>query len=192
VLTNIFGGAATDSVELGRFVLLDVVPGNGETWFLGRCYRELRRLGLAGVVSYSDPLPRTNADGRVVFPGHVGTIYQAHNAVYLGRATARVLRLMPDGTVFSERAISKIRSRERGWEAAIRMLVKYGAEPWPGSGDAVAWLKVALEKVTRKLTHPGNHKYAWTLSRTHKLFSLPYPKGAPGTRLRDTATGQAR
>ncbi len=42
--------AALEGVELGRFVLLDDVPANGETWFL------------------------------------VGTIYQAFNGMYLGRA----------------------------------------------------------------------------------------------------------
>lgn len=30
-LTNVFGAKAVESVELGRFVLLDDVPGNGET-----------------------------------------------------------------------------------------------------------------------------------------------------------------
>jgi hypothetical protein len=33
-------------------------------------------------------------------PGHVGTIYAATNAVYTGRATARTVKLLPDGTVF--------------------------------------------------------------------------------------------
>ena len=45
VLTSIFPGQATDSVELGRFVLLDEVPGNGETWMLGRCFHSLRCAG---------------------------------------------------------------------------------------------------------------------------------------------------
>lgn len=89
VLTSVFPGQALASVELGRFVLLDDVPGNGETWFLARTFELLRAQGLAGVVSFSDPTPRATATGRVVFPGHIGTIYQAHNAVYLGRGTAR-------------------------------------------------------------------------------------------------------
>ena len=68
VLTSIFPGPATGSVELGRFVLLDEVPGNGETWFLGRCFARLRREGLAGVVAFSDPCrrlhrPRGQHDG---------------------------------------------------------------------------------------------------------------------------------
>src|SRR5262245_5453801 len=43
VLTNVFRGSSTDSVELGRFVLLDQVAFNGESWFLGRCLRLLRK-----------------------------------------------------------------------------------------------------------------------------------------------------
>lgn len=51
VLTGVFPGTrAIESVELGRFVLLDDVPGNGETWFLGQCFAALRREGLCGVV----------------------------------------------------------------------------------------------------------------------------------------------
>src|SRR5215471_14601724 len=53
VLTNVFPGNARESVELGRFVLLDDVPGNGETWFLARCFELLRREGYRGVVSFS-------------------------------------------------------------------------------------------------------------------------------------------
>lgn len=32
VLTSVFPLNASDSVELGRFVLLDTVPANGESW----------------------------------------------------------------------------------------------------------------------------------------------------------------
>ncbi len=37
------------ATELGRFVLLDSVPANGESFFLGQCFTLLRREGLAGV-----------------------------------------------------------------------------------------------------------------------------------------------
>src|SRR5262245_32834628 len=66
VLTSVFPMLpARDAVELGRFVLLDQVPGNGETWFLARAF-ELLRGRIGGVVSFSDPMPRALADGRVV------------------------------------------------------------------------------------------------------------------------------
>jgi hypothetical protein len=63
VLTGTFGCTARDSLELGRFVLLDAVPGNGETYFLSRCLRSLRKEGYRGVVSFSDPVPRQRANG---------------------------------------------------------------------------------------------------------------------------------
>ena len=81
VLTSIFPGPATASIDLGRFVLLDAVPGNGETWFLGRCFELLRQADIRGVVSFSDPFPRETVAGDLFFGGHVGTIYQAHNGL---------------------------------------------------------------------------------------------------------------
>lgn len=176
VLGNVFHEAADDSIELGRFVLLDEVPGNGETWFLGRCFRHLRQDGLAGVLAFSDPVPRADVDGRTVHRGHLGTIYQAHNARYLGRGRARVKRLYQDGTVAEERTLSKIPTRRQGWQAAVDKLVSYGAVPFQG-GDLRAWLKRELPRITRPFPHAGNHRYAWPLHRTISLpASLPYPK----------------
>src|SRR5436305_7344627 len=127
VLTAVFPGRPADSVELGRFVLLDGVPGNGETWFLGRCFALLRREGLAGVVAFSDPCRRLDRQGVPVFGGHVGTVYQAFNGVYLGRGTPRTLTLLPDGGVLSDRAQQKVRSADRGVAYAVRRLVACGA-----------------------------------------------------------------
>jgi integrase len=68
VLTDAFPAAAPrEAVELGRFMLLDEVPGNGETWFLGRCFAALRGR-VRGVLSTSDPVARAALDGRVIFP----------------------------------------------------------------------------------------------------------------------------
>ncbi|MGE5609082.1 MAG: hypothetical protein ACM359_07495 [Bacillota bacterium] len=177
VLTSVFPASPAESTELGRFVLLDSVPGNGETWFLGRCFELLKRVGIVGVVSYSDPEPRITTEGRVIFGGHVGTIYQAHNAAYLGRSTLRYLRLLPDGTVLSARAIQKVRGKEQGWRYAAERLVAFGAEE-PGS-NLREWLSVWIPRLTRLWKHPGNHKYAWGLDRTMRQSlpaSLPYPK----------------
>ena len=68
------------AVELGRLVLLDTVPGNGESWFLRRAFALLAAEGFEGVVSYSDPEPRTDDEGKTVFVGHIGGCYQASNA----------------------------------------------------------------------------------------------------------------
>lgn len=188
-LTNVFPCHRLEATELGRFVLLDEVPGNGETFFLARTFEALRKKeivdrktghelrGILGVVSFSDPMPRLTMEGRVVMPGHVGTIYAAHNGVYLGRADGRKLHLLPDGRVFNHRTEQKIRKLEQGWEGGVRELQSYGAGPM--SDDPAAWLDRWLPAVTRPLKHMGNHKYCWPLNRRMRPFlpgSLPYPK----------------
>jgi hypothetical protein len=182
VLTNVFGGEARESLELSRFVLLDEVKANGETWFLARCFELLRREDLRGVVSFSDPMPRTSAAGARVFPGHLGGIYQAFNGVYLGRARPSTLRLLADGRVFSHRTETKVRAKASRWQSGVRQLVAAGA-PDPGSNPSAAdlreWLAAALPLLTRKVRHPGNHRYAWALQRAVRRSlppSLPYPK----------------
>jgi hypothetical protein len=188
-ITNVLNCDALAGVELNRFVLLDEVPGNGETFLLGRCFAHLRKEGLAGVVSFSDPCPRTSLDGATIFPGHVGTIYQAGNAKYLGRGCASNLLLLPDGRSFNTRIFSKVRNQESGWESGVRQLERYRADaslPWRAEamyGPAWplrrqmwrAWVVRWVAMLTRVVKHPGNHKYAWTFRKT-KLFSLPYPK----------------
>ena len=183
VVTKTFGCGPNEGVELNRFVLLDEVPGNGESWFLARCREQLRKQGMLGIVSFSDPVPRTDDCGEMVFPGHIGTIYQASNARFLGRSKARTLRILPDGTVFSERAISKIRSLDQGWVYAVKQLVAHGAE-----GDEMLfreknrevnaeWLSYWLRLLTRPLKHTGNHRYAWSLQRSVGMpEGQPYPK----------------
>ncbi len=177
VITNVFPVKATDAVELGRFVLYDNVPGNGETWFLARTFELLKKGGLVGIVSHSDPVPRTRSDGAVIFPGHIGTIYQAHNGKYLGRSSAQSLYVLPDGTVMSARAISKIRSMDRGWRYSAEILERHGAPRFDESNNR-EWLDSALKKYCRRLRHRGNHKYAWALSRsmTKHLNGMAYPK----------------
>jgi hypothetical protein len=174
-------GSPRESLELGRFVLLDAVGFNGETWFLTRALDGLAREGWVGVVSFSDPEPRTRRDGEVTFAGHVGQIYQARSAVYLGRATPRTLHLFDDGTVFSARTAQKIRARERGWRHAVAQLVAHGACAPANDTDVDlrAWLAVELPRVTRSRRHHGNHKYLFPLHRSARRAcpaSLPYPK----------------
>ena len=175
------------AVELGRFVLLDAVPANGESWFLARCFEHLVRDGYSGVVSFADPVPRVGQNGLKVSPGHVGTVYQASNATYTGRSTARTLTLLADGSVFSDRAASKIRRKEKGWKYAIEQLIHQGARP-PGSGeDLQVWLREVKGQIGRSIRHPGNHRYLWGLDRGTKrhleghlrargVQRLPYPK----------------
>lgn len=166
VLGQAFGDAAPDCTELGRFVLLDRVPRNGESWFLARARAQLRREGVAGFLSFCDPARRTNADGLEVFGGHIGTIYQASSAAYLGQANPRTIRLLADGRVFSARAAQKIRAGERGWRPAAAVLEAAGAPAPPDlEGARREWLREWLPRTTRTLRHPGNHRYAFALAR---------------------------
>jgi hypothetical protein len=164
------------------------VPANGESWFIARAFELLRARGYTGVVSFADPVARSSVAGEVVKPGHIGGIYQASNALYAGLATARTLRLLPSGRVFSERTRSKIRGRERGWQHAVEQLVAAGARAPERSGlaaDLHAWLKLELPRVTRPLKHGGNLKYLFPLTpscRRHMYGPwLPYPKLNPCT-----------
>lgn len=189
VVTNVFPylASANDAIELGRLVLLEEVAANAETWFLARCFEGLARRPVGGrqirgVVSFSDPLPRTTLDGRTVMPGHVGIIYQGHNAHYLGMSERRTIRLLPDGTVFSNFSSGKIRRRKVGWRSCVAELVAFGAPDLAEDADAaerIAWLELWRGRLTRAVRHPGNHRYVWGLDRGARRAlppSLPYPK----------------
>ena len=161
------GCANDEALELCRLVLLDDthgiarVPCNGESAFVARCHHMLRREGFAGVISYSDPLKRMTTDGREITPGHVGIVYQALSAVYLGTSRPGTLRLLPDGQAFHHRSAQKVRGSERNWQSAIRQLQNHGAGPL--RGDPALWLKEWIPKITRAVAHPGQHKYAFAL-----------------------------
>lgn len=188
VLTNVFPGLEpmVESLELGRFVLVDDVPANGESWFLARAFRLAADVGVRGVVSFADPVPRSTAAG-LVFPGHVGMIYQASNALLAGRSTARTVRLLPDGTTLNDRAVSKVRAQDRGHEYVERRLVAMGARPLRAGEDPAAWLASALDDVgARPLRHRGCHRYVFTLGNRAERRAVElgvrrsgaYPKAA--------------
>lgn len=170
-------------VELGRFILLDDVPGNGETWFLARAFRALRaeKPEVRAVLSYSDPVPRMTVAGEVVKPGHIGVIYQAHNGRYVGRGGARTIFLDASGRVVSGRALSKLRCETRGQAYAEKVLLEAGAPARRPGEDGRAYVRRALaEGPFRALWHPGNHAYVWPLDRAAEAVAapaLPYPKG---------------
>ena len=187
VLTTVLPGLAPydEALELGRFVLLDEVPANGETWMLAEVRRLAAAAGLRGLVSFSDPVRRTTADGRTVMPGHVGLIYQASNAVYTGQSTARTLTVLPDGTVFSDRAAQKIRRQDQGHGYAERQLTVHGARPLRAGESPARWLAEALDTIgARRVRHPGNHRYVFRLGTTRAQRAAvritaaprPYPK----------------
>ena len=186
VTTNWLHGDAIEHVELGRLVLLDRVRANAESWMIAQCFRRLRREGIVGLVSFSDPCPRV-IDGRRVFAGHIGFIYQATNATYAGRSRARTLRLLADGPmrgrVFSNRAASKLRAGDRGHEYAAAQLVAAGAAP-PTSAEPEAlraWADLWIPRVCVPMRHRGNHRYLFALrpgvlTERAEREAQPYPK----------------
>ena len=177
---------AVESVELSRFVLHDDVPANAESWTLARTFAALHDRGVRGVVSFADLMPRRRADGTTVTPGHVGTIYQATNALYAGRATARTITVLPDGTTLSARAMQKVRRGEQGHAYVTRRLVDLGAAPPDGTVDAAAWLAASLTGIGAvKVRHRGNHRFVFPLGANRRArdrirIGLPvgdtYPK----------------
>lgn len=157
-----------ESVELSRFVLLDRVPANAESWFLAQSFRLIAAEGVRGVVAFSDPVPRVLRTGKVLSPGHVGTIYQASNGLHTAsRTTARTLLIGPDGRVFSDRSVQKIRAQERGHEYAARQLVEWGARPRLDDENSTEWVRSALTSAdVRRVRHPGNFRYLFRVGRT--------------------------
>lgn len=163
VLPKWLGTDPMSGVELGRFVLLDDVEGNGETWFLARAFRALRREipDVRGVLSFSDPVPSFNAEtGAIVMPGHFGMIYQAFNGRYMGRANPTTLVLDRRGRVVSHRSLVKIRLQERGWERDAADFVARGAPPRAIGEDPAEWVRRARTSF-RRVRHHGNHAYGW-------------------------------
>jgi hypothetical protein len=167
-----------EGVELGRLVLSDQCQFNAESWFVARAFSLVRReLGVRFVLSYSDPIGRTDSQGHVVKPGHIGQVYQALNAEYFGRASPSTLWLLPSGRVISPRSISKVRNAERGRQYALDQIIAGGA-PAPNENETGAEYVARVSPLFRKMRHPGNLAYAWLFDRhlAPKLPTLPYLK----------------
>lgn len=163
--------------ELGRFVLLDSVPGNGESFFLSRAIKLLRREKpeIVSLISYADPMRRLGPAGNIIAPGHVGALYAVAGAHYRGRSSPRYEAFTPDGQLFSERALSKIRNAESGIGYAVDELVRRGA-PHP-SGNEREWLSMLFEQgFFTKRRHNGNHVYAFPLTKAAKMAGRKLPR----------------
>lgn len=178
-------------IELGRFVLLDRVPANGESFAIARALRLLReaRPEVVACLSFSDPLPRFTAEKRLVKYGHQGTAYRASAASYLGRSKPKTILVGPDGRDLSPRTLSKIRRGERGGrrgDYGPRQLMAMGAPVWRTGESGEAWVeRVKASGALRSLRHPGNLAYCFAVGdrktrRTvrSRLDALPYPVAA--------------
>jgi hypothetical protein len=185
VLRRWTGADHVAAVELGRFVCAPSVKFNGETWFLRRCFRLLEReKECRAVLSFADPLERRTATGELTKAAHHGTVYMAKGALLAGRATPRWLLLAPDGSVVSDRMLSKIRGEERGIDYAVRRLQAYGAPPRARGESWDRWTRrVVRLPIFRRVRHPGNLAYVFGLDRhtSARLADLhdggqPYPR----------------
>jgi len=179
-----------ESADLGRLVLADAVPANGESWLLAQVFRQAYLTGLRGIVSFADPVPRRTLTGELILPGHIGACYQAlANSLYTGRGTPRTLLLMPDGTVLNDRAVQKIRTQEPGHRYAEARLIAAGAHPRRADQDPNTWLAHALLAAgVRRLRHHGPHRYCFPLGRSRERDRLPlgYPVVDPRPKRPDT------
>ena len=192
-----YGAEGTTFCDLGRLVLLDDVPGNGETFFLRRAFAALARLKTREdgrpaydmCLAYSDPVPRMDAAGRLRFRGHYGSIYQSANATYLGRATRKTMVIARDGTSIDARTMSKLRNDETGAAGAYKQLRRLGAPAIDAGEDGRSYLARAISQGPfRRVSHPGNHAYAFACgTRTRRLAlhaklspadrtPIPFPK----------------
>jgi hypothetical protein len=175
VLTNVFPDlqAVYESLELGRLVLFDDVPANAETWFLGRVFRLAAKAGIRGIVSFADPVARRAPDGQLLFPGHIGVTYVAHNAVPLGRSRPRWETILPNGRVLSDRSQAKVVAGHRGRDYVIEDLRRLGA-PAPRAGESGrAWLARVLPEIgAARQYHGGKWRYAWAIGPENERRSV--------------------
>lgn len=174
VLTNPFPGFTPyyQSIELSRLVLLDEVASNAESWFVEKVFRRAAAGGIRGVIAFSDPVPRPGPSGRLIMPGHVGTVYQALNGWYLGRSTPSSDLRLADGSDFSRRTRSKVTGRESGHRAVVNRLAalyrqQHGHDPAAFTDDTNAsnWLRQVLDGIGyTRVRHRGKHRYAFLLN----------------------------
>lgn len=201
---------------LQRLVLLHDVPANGETWFLRGAFEALRSElpDVRVVISYSDPVPRVNEQGIQYKPGHIGTIYKAHNGCYLGMTARDDVYILPNGETFSNRSLSKLRNSESRMDGVEAALLELGAPPRrPGESDRAyayrlvgevppagradrrASRKTGEPEFLRRRRRPGNHVYAWPVvesrSVRQELIGIWNPKPYPTEPCRDFVIGPA-
>jgi hypothetical protein len=153
-------------VELGRYCLSESLASNAESWSLARMHALLRRAlpDVRAVIAYCDPVERRDESGNLVKRGHIGTIYEATNASYRGRSSARTLWLSPTGASLSDRLLSKVRLSETGERYALERLAGLGAprrQPHESGAGYIGRLKGC--GWLRPVRHPGNLAFAWSL-----------------------------
>lgn len=153
VRASVFGPEFKDRVtELHRLFVVDGTPTNTESWFIARALRGLKekRPQIWAVLSFADGTE-----------GHVGTIYQATNAFYLGTT-----------------------GRKRFWrdtEGRLRHPRQCGHNVTPAEAAAKGWTPEMREEKHRYLFVIGDgpaHRRRLRMDIQHRV--LPYPQGRIG------------
>ena len=142
------GATRDDCLTLTRLWLSDELPRNSESRTLGVAVRALRRhTSVKFIISYADPSQ-----------GHVGTIYQASNWLYIGLSKATPLYDIGDGIARHSRSLSHAYGSH-----SIKHFARYGVD-------------------VKKVPQAAKHRYVYFLdpSFRHRLnvSVLPYPKKA--------------
>lgn len=116
VRASVFGPEYKNHVtELHRLVILDVTPTNTESWFISRALKGLKkeRPHIWAVLSFADSTE-----------GHIGTIYQATNALYCGMTSRARFYRDQDGRLRHPRQngvnITREEAALRGWTSEMR------------------------------------------------------------------------
>lgn len=136
--------------ELHRLVILDDYGKNTESWFISRPLAGLKssRPDIWAVLSFADATE-----------GHVGTIYQATNALYTGTSGRARFYLDPDGRLRHPR--------------------QNGHNVTPAEAGAMGWQPTMRDGKHRYLfLLPDNRGHRRWLTRQLLLAPMPYPKGA--------------
>lgn len=144
VRRSIFGPGHEDAVvELHRLHVQDGTPRNTESWFIARCLRLLveDRPQTAAVVSFADPTE-----------GHVGTIYQATNAIYYGKSRP--------ATFFRDETGRLRHPRQNGKNI---------------DGCGLGWTPVRREGKHRYLWLVGDRRKKAYYTKLLRVKPLPYP-----------------
>jgi hypothetical protein len=201
-----YGRVKTNEIrDLSRLVLLDEVPGNAESFFVARAksryaryHQECERTfggserepsRLRVLLSMSDPVPVSDSEGNIILPGHIGNVYQALNAYYVGRSSPKTQLVTPGGHIIAGRGYSKVdawlRDDSKAGRGGEAMLDRLDAL-LPGFKKARRRSRKTTETLLKEPRwglriqhHPGNIVYAWLVGgkseNRNTLKRLPAP-----------------
>jgi len=135
-----------DLLELRRLCTTDKTK-NLLSEFVEFCNRYIKKNSKVKLLlSYADP-----------YNGHVGTIYQATNWIYLGETSSDILLRTPEGKIYHSRAMrTKYKGEFKPFALRLQLLEQQGL----------------LEKVQV----PGKHIYVMVLNGKFNFLKKDYPK----------------